>query len=290
MFLFSHFITGSEALHFACSQNGFSWRPLNGGKPLLRSAVSAKSMRDPFIRKGADGLFHLVWTDGWASPRIGHATSPDLLDWSGQDALPVMAAVPDARNTWAPEFIHHPHEKVYYLFWSSTVAPLRGADPRNYKRNHRIWYCTTPDFHTFSEAKVFFDPGYNVIDATVVEFGGAYHMAFKDERGANWERCRHKAMKIARTTRLGANEWEILTPKFITPHLSEGPALFQSGGVWVMVYDEFTRKRYGAVASKDFVDWRPVDTPMLLPHGARHGSIFEVGEDEFEHLRASLER
>ncbi|MCD8482386.1 MAG: glycoside hydrolase family 43 protein [Verrucomicrobia bacterium] len=284
MFLFAHFITGSEALYFAFSDNGLDWSPCNRGKPFLRSVVGSLALRDPFVRKGEDGLFHLVWTDGWVSPYIGYANSPDLVNWSEQKALPVMLDVADVRNTWAPEFIYHPQQKLYYLFWSSTLGPLEGSDPRHYRRDHRIWCCTTPDFKTFSQPRLFFDPGYSVIDATLVTFNDAFYMAFKDERGENTEGTAHKAMQIARTADINQPHWEVVSHAYITPALSEGPAIFRSGPSWTLLYDEFTRERYAAVTSTDLVHWRAVDQPVQMPHRARHGSVIEISDAEFSRI------
>ena len=73
------------------------------------------------------------------------------------------------------------------LIWSSVVEP-RGADGhrdwQNTGQDHRIWGCATSDFRTFSAAKLFFDPGYSVIDATVAHDGNQFQMGFKDERGS----------------------------------------------------------------------------------------------------------
>lgn len=35
--------------------------------------------------------------------------------------------------------------------------------------NHRIYYVTTKDFHTFSKTKMFFNPDFSVIDAAIVK-------------------------------------------------------------------------------------------------------------------------
>jgi hypothetical protein len=45
-----------------------------------------------------------------------------------------------------------------------------------------MYYVTTRDFKTFSQTRLFFDPGFNVIDATVIKSGKRYYMVFKDER------------------------------------------------------------------------------------------------------------
>ena len=45
-----------------------------------------------------------------------------------------------------------------------------------------MYYVTTRDFETFSPTKLFYDPGFNVIDATVVKSGGRYVMSEGETR------------------------------------------------------------------------------------------------------------
>ena len=35
--------------------------------------------------------------------------------------IPIMKNIPYTQNVWAPEFVFDPHDKLYYIFWSSTV-------------------------------------------------------------------------------------------------------------------------------------------------------------------------
>ncbi|MDP9380267.1 MAG: hypothetical protein M3Q29_08955, partial [Chloroflexota bacterium] len=67
--------------------------------------------------------YHLFATDGWASDRIIHCWSADLLDWSAQQSVPVMASIKGTRNCWAPECFRDQERGVYRLIWSSTVQP-----------------------------------------------------------------------------------------------------------------------------------------------------------------------
>ena len=96
---------GEDGLNLALSTNGYHWEVLNQDRSFLKPEVGAyKLMRDPCLRRGPDGVFHLVWTVGWREPRVcGYASSTDLLHWSEQRALPVMAHESQARNVWAPE-------------------------------------------------------------------------------------------------------------------------------------------------------------------------------------------
>ncbi len=102
--LFAYFKgNGEDGLHFAYSDDGLTWRPVNNGQPIVKPAVGRdKLMRDPHITLGTDGTYHMVWTSSWKEPVIGYATSRDLIRWSEQRAITPMAHEPGARNVWAP--------------------------------------------------------------------------------------------------------------------------------------------------------------------------------------------
>ena len=95
-YLFAYFKNnGEDGLHLAHSRDGLKWRALNEDKPYLTPIVgSQKLMRDPCIIQGPDGVFHMVWTTGWRGQDIGIAHSKDLINWSEQKAIPVMAHEP----------------------------------------------------------------------------------------------------------------------------------------------------------------------------------------------------
>src|SRR5687768_14397923 len=98
---------GQDGLHLAYSTDGYNWKALNGDNSFLKPVVSKdKLMRDPNIIKGADGLYHMVWTVSWKDKGIGYANSKDLIHWSEQRFLPVMQHEATARNTWAPELTY----------------------------------------------------------------------------------------------------------------------------------------------------------------------------------------
>jgi hypothetical protein len=67
---------------FATSPDGYHWTEKNSGKPWLPVQYPGELMRDPFITRGPDGEFHLVWTLAWRGASIGYAHSPDLVHWS----------------------------------------------------------------------------------------------------------------------------------------------------------------------------------------------------------------
>jgi hypothetical protein len=271
----SYFTAEDEALHLAASGDGLHFTAVNGGAPLLHSTVGTGTLRDPFIGPGPGGLFHLLATDGWASPSIVHSVSADLRTWSSPELVPVMEAVPGAHNAWAPEFFYVPDRRCYQLIWSSVVEPDGAGGTRDWQntgQDHRIWGCVTDDFRSYSPAELFFDPGFPVIDATVAHDGGRFLMAFKDERGVNEVSTNHKHIMLATFTNLGGPFDPAYGP--VSPAPVEGPALFRRDGEWVLIFDHFLEGRYGAATSRDGVSWSPAG--VMVPPGARHASVLTL--------------
>ncbi len=278
MYVMSYFRTEAEALHLAVSDDGLRWRALNGNRPILLGTVSSKTLRDPFVMRAQDGRFHLFATDGWASDAIIHAVSNDLVQWSKQVVLPVMADVPGTRNCWAPECFYDHEAHLYHILWSSTVRPDLASDPSPRDTapiwDHRIWATTTKDFQHYTPARLFFDPGYTVIDATVVFHDGRYLMAFKDERGENRVGTGWKAIRICSSAHARGPWTEI--SELITPSLTEGPALFRRAGGWCMIFDHFWEGFFGAMQSADGVRWESLTDQMYFPPGPRHATVLQV--------------
>ncbi|MEP7319950.1 MAG: glycosyl hydrolase, partial [Panacibacter sp.] len=81
---------GEDGLHLAYSKDGYMYVALKNDSSFLKPTVSKdKLMRDPCIIKGADGLYHMVWTVSWNAKGIGYASSTDLVHWSTQLYIPV---------------------------------------------------------------------------------------------------------------------------------------------------------------------------------------------------------
>ena len=96
----AYFRTPAKALHLAWSLDGLRWSALNGNRPVLPATVSNRSIRDPIIRRDAEGFFRLVSTDSWASQNLITTRSRDLVEWEPQRLAPVMEGVGDAQNAW----------------------------------------------------------------------------------------------------------------------------------------------------------------------------------------------
>ena len=234
-------------------------------------------MRDPHIARGPDGTYHMVWTWDWRTQRLGHATSRDLKTWSAHQEIPTMANVPGTMNVWAPELYWDKAKSEWLIIWSSTVTgrfpeTLSGGEQG---LNHRIYYMTTRDFETFSEPQVFFNPGYEVIDATLLEDASKYYLVFKDER-----KNPLKKFLLASEGPTLRGPWSTPGEPF-TDSWSEGPSALKIGGEYVVYYDHYRDPRgYRATISKDLKTWQDVTSKMSFPPDAKHGCFLRLTAPE----------
>ena len=275
VYLFSSFRGNGDGLHLAWSTDGLKWTALAGDRVLLQPMVGGKLMRDPCILQGPDGVFRMVWTSGWYERGIGYASSKDLIHWSEQKAVPVMEHEPAARNCWAPELIYDPAEKQYVIFWATTIPgrfPETDALGDN-GLNHRMYCTTTRDFQAFTPARLFFDPGFSVIDATILPAGGRYYLVFKDETLKPVKK--HLRVAVGNSAE---GPFKDLSEPF-TPSWVEGPTVLITGDQYVVYYDMYTAKTYGAMRSGDLKKWEDVSAQVSLPKGTRHGTAFTVSRE-----------
>jgi len=285
VYLFSYFTdNGQDGLHLAYSRDGLNWKALNGGKPMVTpTAAQDKLMRDPFIIQGNDGLFHMVWTCSWRDRQIGCASSADLINWSEQKTIPVMASEPTAKNCWAPEMVYDPQNKNYIIFWATTI-PGRHSDVADSEHekglNHRIYCTTTSDFINFTPTRLFFNPDFSVIDATILSKGDTFYMFVKNENPNPPE----KNIRITQA-KSAAGPYPVIVSAPITgKYWAEGPTALLIGDYAYVYFDKYRDRHYGAVRSKNMKDWEDISDKVIFPDGTRHGTAFKVSNKIFNKL------
>jgi hypothetical protein len=285
IYLFSYFLdNGEDGLHLAASKDGYHFDTLARGKGLLKPLVGeSKLMRDPCLIQGPDGIFRMVWTDSWTGQTIGYSSTKDLIHWSPQKAIPVMKDEPTVLNCWAPVVVYDDAKKDYLIFWASTI-PGKFPQTENSgdgKYNHRIYATTTKDFETFTPTKLFFDPGYEVIDAAMLKANNQFYLIYKDET----LKPPKKDLHIATSDNI-EGPFADGNPAF-TPAWREGPTAIKIGDYYMVYYDCYTEHKYGASRSKDLKTWEDVTDKIAFPTGARHGTIMSVSTDIVENLQAN---
>ncbi|MGF1925847.1 MAG: glycoside hydrolase family 43 protein, partial [Bacteroidia bacterium] len=229
-----------------------------------------KIMRDPSIVQGPDGVFHLVWTCSWKGDRgFGYASSKDLLNWSEQKFIPVLADEPSTVNVWAPELFYDDSKKDFVIIWASTI-PFRfvkGIEDED--NNHRMYAMTTKDFNTFSSSKIFLDPGFSVIDAVIVKKEAQdYVLVLKDNTRPN------RNLKVAFSDD-ALGPYNGISETF-SSKLTEGPTVVKVGKEWLIYFDAYGDKKYSAVKTRDFKSFKDVSSEIIIPEGHKHGTIITV--------------
>ena len=280
--MFSYFKdNGKDGLHLAYSYDGYRFTALKKDSSFLRPILSKDSlMRDPCIIRGADGRFHMVWTISWNEKGIGYASSADLIHWSEQQYIPVMAGEDSARNCWAPEITYDPKKKQYMIYWATTISgryPADTAVERGY--NHRLYYVTTKNFKKFSKTKLLYNHWFNVIDASIVADGNRFIMFLKDETRYPPQ----KNIRVATSAKL-TEGYNFPSMPITGNYWAEGPTAIKINNQWIVYFDKYRDHKYGAVASSDLIKWEDISDKIRMPPGIRHGTVFIVTSTELARL------
>jgi len=278
VYLFCYFKdNGKDGLHFAYSLDGYRFTALKKDTSFLKPVLSKDSLlRDPCIIRGADNKFHMVWTISWNERGIGYASSPDLIHWSEQQYIPVMAHEDSARNCWAPEITYDAKKKHYMIYWATTIAGLFPSDTAVEKGyNHRIYYVTTKDFKKFSKTRLLYNQGFNVIDASIVPDGNRFVMFLKDETRYPPQKNIRVAMSDKLTEGFGNPSMPITGN-----YWAEGPTAVKINDKWIVYFDKYRDHKYGAVTSTDLVHWEDISDKLRMPAGIRHGTVFIITKKE----------
>lgn len=300
-----------ENIYMAASRgnDALKWDELNGGNPVLKSGLGTKGLRDPFIIRSPEGdKFYMIATDlsigsgtSWdSSQRQGSQyievwESTDLVNSSGQRHVKVS---PDtAGNTWAPEA--HYDEKIgaYVVYWASKIYAENDPNHTGGTYN-KMMYSTTRDFRTFTEAKVWNDPGNSVIDSTVIKEGDTYYRFTKDEGQVSGclDIMQEKSSDLLAIDVPATNprNWTLMANcigKKAGTGGVEGPTIFKSNTEekYYLFVDEFGGRGYIPLESTSLENpnWK-LSTNYELPRAPRHGTVLPVTKTELERLHSQL--
>ena len=266
----------TEGLRFIYSRDGIRWDSIQGVF-LTPQVGKQRVMRDPSIVRGPDGTYHLVWTSSWRGDRgFGYSSSRDLIHWSEQRFIPTGMDTTTV-NTWAPELFYDDEKRQFLVIWASCVPGKFPDYQEEHLNNHRLYYMTTKDFKRFSEARLFYDPDYSDIDATLVKRAkNDYVMVVKD----NSRPMRNIKVAFARSP---YGPWSASSEPF-TEQFTEGPSTAKVGDWWYIYYDSYRHGIYGAHRTKDFIHFQDQTGAVSFPVGHKHGTVFMAPEELVEGL------
>lgn len=259
---------GEDGLRYLLSEDGYHWSEVPG--TFLKPSVgSQKLMRDPSIALDEDGAFHLVWTTGWQKDQgFGYASSKDMVNWSEQRFIPAMEHEPTTVNVWAPELYFDGPNKRFIIIWASTIPGRFPDHLEPHDNNQRMYYTTTRDFKRFTPTKLYYDPGFSVIDCVIVKDDKRYVLVLKDNT------------RPQRNLRVAFGDgplgpWRDVSKPF-THNFTEGPSVLRIGEDWVIYFDAYGDERYGAVKTRDFKTFTDISDDVSFPKGHKHGTAIRV--------------
>ncbi len=273
----------TEGLRYLYSEDGMHWDSIPG--TWLKPALGKQQlMRDPSMVRTPDGTYHLVWTTSWKGDLgFGYASSKDLIHWSDQKMIPVMADEPTTVNVWAPEIFYDDEKQQFMVVWASCIPGRFERGIEDEDNNHRLYYITTKDFTSVSKAQVLYDPGFSSIDAVIVKRGKKdYVMVLKDNTRP--ERNLKVAFAESPTGPYSPSS-EAFTGSFV-----EGPSVEKVGEDYLIYFDVYKKKIYGAMRTTDFRTFVDETENVSVPTGHKHGTIFKAPESVVKQLMLESEK
>ena len=299
-----------QTIKLAVSDDGLRFSAVNDNRPVLRSVLGERGVRDPYLlqRNSADKSgrpkFVMLGTDldfwnpryasdsgdvDWAATVRRGSTgicvweSDDLIRWSAERIVDIASSV-RAGNMWAPRAIwdpSHGDHGGYLVYWSSCTAVDDYA-------KQRIWACWTSDFVDFGKPFVYLEKPFAVIDCSMVRYRDVVLRFTKNED-------EKYVFLEASSTLFG--DFHYVPQHILESHRGgyEGPdAHMLPDGRMVVFVDEYVNQRRGYIP---FVADDPLRAnsfqPMevdeyVLPEGGNHGTIMPLTAAEYEMLAALM--
>lgn len=285
-YLFVHFIgeqKDGEQVYFSLSRDGLHWKDLQEGKPVLRSEIGERGVRDPFLIR-TPGMFYLMATDlrieagkGWETAQYGGSrdiliwSSRDLINWQGPRAHTL--GVDGAGCVWAPEAIYDEERDAVLVFWASMVDGKQ-----------KIYASYTKDFENFTEPFLFLEKDNHVIDSTMIRTEQGYYRYTKDET------AKTICMDFSRT--LHPEDFrEVRSAVLEELYGVEGPEIFRfhDRNEWCLMVDRFAvQKGYLPLVTDDLAGggFRILDDSEfdMGRTRKRHGGVIPITEAEYQRL------
>ncbi|MBQ8028833.1 MAG: glycoside hydrolase family 43 protein [Clostridia bacterium] len=284
-YLFCYF-TGNEPererISFAVSEDGYNFKPLNNGQPVILQTKGKKCVRDPFIVKGKKGEYYIIGTDmksseGWVS---NHALiswkSEDLVNWTDETVIDIRSFGGEFSNTnraWAPEVIFDEEVGKFMVYWSHSTFENDVAS---------IYYAYTDDFKTLTTPTPLYSrPGVQTIDADIAknEKTGVFYLYFKYD-----ETQKIAYVKSDKLTGPYKNEPVVVS---LAPTGVEGSAIYNITGTdtWVLCMDEYGKDYYFAQQTTDFENFLPLRREdYQYSINPRHASVVAITDEEYNRL------
>lgn len=301
-----------HSLHMALSRDGYSWKALNGDKPMVSGDTIAlqHGIRDPHIYRGPDGTYYIAATDlhiyamregyrdtewerdgklyGWGNNRaLVLMKSKDLINWT-HTSFRVDEAFPENFGNigcaWAPETIYDPEEgKLMVYFTMRTTG--RGKT--------KLFYSYANDDFTklTTEPKILFnypDEKIQILDADIIPMpDGRYCMTYCAQEGP-------AGIKMAFSDKINRGYQYQPEQLDAEPRSCEAPTMYKILGEnkWILMYDIFSINphNFGFLETTDFKTFKHLghfgDGPTKREGFSeqKHGAVTHISEEEAKRL------
>lgn len=288
-YLFAYFLGNApeqERLSYAISRDGYHFTALNGGKAVWQSSVGTGCIRDPYLFKGEDGLWHLLATDmksslGWSSNRnLISAKSTDLVHWFDESLIEIADKYPNMQGcdrAWAPQAIYDPAEESYMIYFAARVP---GTDDRTI-----MYYAYSKDLRTLDTApKLLFAPanGDDAIDSDIIYENGLYYMYYKNET--------NKRIYLATAENASGPYKEIKQVSEGSLGV-EGPNIYRINGTneWLMMSDAYGNGYYVMQKTSDLETFTTVSrSDYSFDFTPRHGYVIPITQEQYTALTGAF--
>ncbi len=284
-YLFAYFLGNNpdqERLSYAVSRDGYHFSALNGGRAVWQSSVGTKCLRDPYIFKGEDGLWHLLATDmksslGWNSNRdLISAKSTDLIHWFDESQIKIANQYPNMMNcdrAWAPQAIYDPEKGSYMIYFAARVP---GTDDRTI-----MYYAYSRDLMKLDTAPALLlapSSGHDAIDSDIIFENGKYYMYYKDEttKGIFLAEAAHASGPYKEIHKISEGSLGV-----------EGPNIYKLNGEkkWLLMSDAYGNGYYVMQETNDLENFRTVSrADYSFDFTPRHGYVIPITGAQYDAL------
>ncbi|MGF7145144.1 hypothetical protein HNQ56_003580 [Anaerotaenia torta] len=298
-YLFAYF-TGNtpeeEQLHYGVSRNGFDFKALNNGKPVMTSSLGSGCMRDPFLFKGEDGFYYILATDMKSS--LGWSNNHAIVIYKTADLVKILDSTRinyhDFYSTvhcvraWAPQAIWCPEKNAYMIYLAiENPEDNRGTVMwRHYAQN-------LMDYHTYTEPEFMLEPTDGqggAIDGDIIydSINKRYIMFYDGKRIAVSDHISGVFIGIDPSTGKEFQRLPMLTEDG-SDMAVEGSNIYKITGKdqWIIAADgtSFNGGRYALAETKDFIHYRQLqDNEYSFDFTPRHGYVIPITESQLQKL------
>jgi len=286
-YLFVYFVgngEGEERLHFAVSEDGYNFRPLNGNNPVITQTKGKKCVRDPYVFKGQNNEWYIIGTDmrceeGWES---NHALitwkSDNLTDWYDETVIDIKELgdnYTDTTRAWAPQAMWDEEKGKYFIYWAHSTKRHNTAG---------LYYAYSEDMKTISEPQpLYCREGIQTIDGDIIynKKDGLYYLYFKHDED--------QTIAYVTSPKLSGPYEDKPVVVSLAPSGVEGSQMYPVNGTdtYLLIMDEYGKGRFFMQQTEDFKTYLPVAREdYAMDFSPRHGSIVSISDEDYDRLIA----